>query len=55
VVPALLFLGSWFLAAPLGNAIALIWFGHIGFDRALGYGLKYAAGFKNSHLSAPIL
>lgn len=32
--------------------IALIWFVHIGFDRALGYGLKYASGFWDTHLSA---
>ncbi len=30
--------------------IALIWFAHIGFDRALGYGLKYASGFGDTHL-----
>lgn len=29
---------------------ALIWFAHIGFDRALGYGLKYSKGFKFTHL-----
>lgn len=23
---------------------------HIGFDRALGYGLKYATGFRDTHL-----
>jgi len=28
----------------------LIWLAHIGFDRALGYGLKYAAGFRLTHL-----
>ena len=33
-----------------GLAIALIWFAHIGIDRALGYGLKYATGFKDTHL-----
>ena len=30
--------------------IALIWFAHVGFDRALGYGLKYASGFFDTHL-----
>jgi hypothetical protein len=29
---------------------ALIWLAHIGFDRALGYGLKYASGFGFTHL-----
>ncbi len=31
-------------------AIALIWINHIGVDRALGYGLKYAEGFGWTHL-----
>jgi hypothetical protein len=31
-------------------AIAIIWFSHIAFDRALGYGLKYPTGFKDTHL-----
>jgi hypothetical protein len=30
--------------------LALIWIAHIGFDRMLGYGLKYAAGFGFTHL-----
>jgi uncharacterized protein DUF4260 len=40
------FLGSTDLAVQL----ALIWGAHIGADRALGYGLKYPAGFKQTHL-----
>lgn len=32
-------------------ALGAIWLGHIGFDRALGYGLKYADSFKHTHLS----
>jgi hypothetical protein len=31
-------------------ALSLIWTAHIGFDRMLGYGLKYAAGFRFTHL-----
>lgn len=31
-------------------AAGLIWGAHIGFDRSLGYGLKYAAGFGFTHL-----
>jgi hypothetical protein len=30
--------------------ISLIWLGHIGFDRAAGYGLKYPTAFKSTHL-----
>ena len=35
---------------PLALSIAIIWLAHIGFDRALGYGLKYSAGFTFTHL-----
>lgn len=31
-------------------APAVIWIAHIGIDRALGYGLKYGAGFGATHL-----
>jgi hypothetical protein len=31
-------------------AVGLIWIAHIGADRALGYGLKYPTGFKDTHL-----
>lgn len=37
-------------AMPGLLAIALVWCAHIGFDRALGYGLKYASGFRQTHL-----
>lgn len=33
-----------------GVALALIWAGHCGMDRAVGYGLKYVSGFKDTHL-----
>jgi hypothetical protein len=35
---------------PILGSIALIWLAHIGFDRGLGFGLKYAAGFRLTHL-----
>jgi hypothetical protein len=31
-------------------AAGVIWSAHIGMDRALGYGLKYASGFGATHL-----
>jgi hypothetical protein len=43
-------LASYFTASHTGLALALIWFAHISFDRALGYGLKFAEGFKPTHL-----
>jgi hypothetical protein len=36
--------------SPIVLSLAIIWLAHIGFDRALGYGLKYAAGFGFTHL-----
>jgi Domain of unknown function (DUF4260) len=30
--------------------LGLIWLTHIGVDRAIGYGLKYPSGFKDTHL-----
>ena len=39
-------LGDW----SAGTQVALIWLAHIGVDRALGYGLKYASGFRHTHL-----
>ena len=45
----LLTLGFGF-ASPLTLSIAMIWLAHIGIDRALGYGLKYFAGFSFTHL-----
>lgn len=38
------------LLAPFAPALAAIWVTHVGFDRALGYGLKYTAGFTATHL-----
>ncbi len=34
----------------LAVEVALIWLVHIGIDRAIGYGLKYPSGFKDTHL-----
>jgi hypothetical protein len=31
-------------------ALSLIWVAHIGIDRALGFGLKYPSGFRDTHL-----
>lgn len=38
------------LGSPLTVAIGAIWFGHIGWDRMFGYGLKYGTSFKHTHL-----
>jgi hypothetical protein len=36
--------------AELAVQLGLIWLIHIGADRLLGYGLKYASGFRDTHL-----
>jgi hypothetical protein len=43
-------LAGFFLASPIASALGLIWVAHIGMDRMLGYGLKYATGFADTHL-----
>src|SRR5215470_11831980 len=48
--PILLALAALFVPYEPAMAIALIWLAHCGFDRALGYGLKYEAGFGFTHL-----
>lgn len=41
---------GWLLEVPLLVSLALIWTAHIGFDRMLGYGLKYSDSFHHTHL-----
>lgn len=36
--------------ADIALEIGLIWLAHLGIDRALGYGLKYPTGFRDTHL-----
>jgi hypothetical protein len=50
LAPAALGAAGLALGAPTMQALALIWTAHIGLDRALGYGLKYATGFSDTHL-----
>ena len=50
MAPMTLMTTGFALSAPLVLSIAMIWLAHIGFDRALGYGLKYFAGFGFTHL-----
>jgi len=48
--PAALALFGWWQDTPGLYGPALIWVAHIGFDRMLGYGLKYGAAFGATHL-----
>jgi Domain of unknown function (DUF4260) len=49
-LPLILGFASYAAAWHLGIPIALIWCAHIAFDRGLGYGLKFAEGFKPTHI-----
>lgn len=42
--------GVW-MDSRVALLVALIWAGHIGADRLLGYGLKFDSGFTHTHLS----
>lgn len=50
---ALLILGTtaWLMDFRLLLLVALVWVGHIGADRMVGYGLKHATGFNDTHRS----
>jgi hypothetical protein len=50
LLPSLTILYGWHYDHVLVLAIGIIWLGHVGFDRFAGYGLKYDAGFKFTHL-----
>jgi hypothetical protein len=50
VLPFLLAIVAAWARHPRVLTIALIWVSHIGFDRLLGYGLKYPTHFKDTHL-----
>jgi hypothetical protein len=46
----LLGLAGYMAGVAAVGPIALIWLAHIGFDRAAGFGLKYASAFGDTHL-----
>jgi hypothetical protein len=50
IAPLVLAAAGIALTLPLALSLSLIWLAHIGFDRALGYGLKHAKGFGFTHL-----
>jgi hypothetical protein len=50
ITPCLV-LAAWVITSqPKLLPLALIWAAHIGFDRLLGYGLKYPTRFNDTHL-----
>lgn len=50
-VPIFLLLALWFFGQTSYIWLAVIWVAHIGFDRLLGFGLKYETAFKDTHLN----
>ncbi len=50
VLPLALFVVAWIAGWMTVVHIALIWLAHIGMDRMMGYGLKYATEFKDTHM-----
>lgn len=49
ILPLMLFAYGFFVSSSLADQLAIIWIAHIGFDRALGFGLKYSRGFRYTH------
>lgn len=50
LIPAMIGAMGLALNNELAMTAAIIWIAHIGFDRALGYGLKYPDAFGHTHL-----
>ncbi|RYY74981.1 MAG: DUF4260 family protein [Gammaproteobacteria bacterium] len=50
ILPLMLFAYGFFVSSSDADKLAVIWIAHIGFDRALGFGLKYPRGFRYTHL-----
>jgi len=50
IVPSLLLVVGTASSSRIVIGFSLIWFAHIGLDRALGYGLKFTTGFTDTHL-----
>lgn len=48
--PVLLGFAGLLMDSPLFIGIAATWAAHVGFDRLLGYGLKYSTSFSDTHL-----
>lgn len=50
LIPAAIGAAGLALKNDVAMTAAIVWFAHIGFDRALGYGLKYPDAFGHTHL-----
>lgn len=52
-LPFALGVGGVVLSVDVAVWSAFVWIGHIGVDRAVGYGLKHSDAFDHTHLSRP--
>ena len=52
LAPTVTIFVGWRASSLLTMAIGIIWLGHVGLDRFLGYGLKYDDNFKTTHLGS---
>jgi hypothetical protein len=52
VLPLVLGILAVFFRDALLGELSLIWMGHIGMDRMLGFGLKYPASFQFTHIQS---
>jgi hypothetical protein len=52
VLPFLLGLMAWNRSSAPAGQFALIWVAHIGFDRFLGFGLKFPQSFRFTHIQS---
>lgn len=48
-LPLVLYSAGFLTERSSWMALAIIWAAHIGFDRLLGYGLKYPTQFRDTH------
>ena len=51
LAPAIMFMVLWLSGQELVEEMTIIWVAHIAADRLLGFGLKYQADTKQTHLS----
>lgn len=49
ILPLMLLAYGFFVSSSNANQVAIVWIAHIGFDRTLGFGLKYSRGFRYTH------
>lgn len=50
LAPAILAAIAYFVELSSAWPVCLIWIAHIGMDRALGLGLMFPSGFRDTHL-----